>query len=402
MCSCTAQESKSVQHGNFTIQRIIQTEKGSGSVQNKQYDTRSYLVEYRILYRGKKIKFPSSLVKKSGYNFPWRVYIIKDAPIPALLAGSENMFLITEENNKVNILRLNHLESDFGSIQWLDSNHGQPGNEIQILDVQNDNYIDSSLVLEGGKHVLINRFTILNIPTLARYSIKKNTRGHREWTLSLASATEQEAAVGFSSRFKQLVFRAIKLDVHQPGKYQVALAAFDYTADTMNILPFSRTDLRIESLDHVNSRWVSNYFDWDTGGTLRLKNNIQPAAWLGKLNFPDKDFISYELYPAKETMVTVFLNFLKEKYKSAGYDSGLNIVNETDPRSILLTYRLTIGDKMFHLTYNKEEMKLIFDRHFNESHSESYKDMITSIAVSFNNDLSQKKHQEHFGRYKDE
>ena len=80
-----AQPSNSIQHGNFTIQRFINTEKGGGTVQGKNYETRSYLIEYGILYRGKKVRFPARLQNGTPYNFPWRVYILQDAPTPTLL-----------------------------------------------------------------------------------------------------------------------------------------------------------------------------------------------------------------------------------------------------------------------------------------------------------------------------
>jgi hypothetical protein len=149
--SCKAQEPvNSVEHGSFSIQRIVQTEKGSGSVQNKKYNTRSYLIEYRVLYKGRKVKFPAPLQQGSSYNFPWRVYILKDAPSPTLLAGSQNMFLISEEAGKPKIIRLNQHDAKFGSIQWLDSNNGLPGDEKQILDLQKRR-LARQLISSGGR-----------------------------------------------------------------------------------------------------------------------------------------------------------------------------------------------------------------------------------------------------------
>lgn len=401
--SCKAQELNSVQHGNFTIQRIVRTERESGSVLNRKYQTSSYLIEYRVLFKGKKIKFPSALQQGSPYNFPWRVYLLADAPTPTLLAGSHNLFLITEESNQVKINRLNHHDASFGSIQWLDSNHGGPGDEIQIRDLQNEDRFDSSMVLKGGRHLLINRFTILDVATLVQNRFNsKNYYEYQGWKLSLETPVGFETAVGFSSVFRQIAFRCIRLDDKIEGRYYTALLLFNYSNDSINVVPFRRTDLRIEGVEYITSHWVKNYFEWNADGKFRLKQNVQPPAWSGKLNFVDKNFINYALYPAKESMVAVFLNFLRIKHQKKESDSSLIIKDETIKQSSEKRYRVQIDGKLFQLTYDSNDLKLIFDRHFDAAHADEYRDMITSIGNSFNEALSQGKHQEHFGTYKGE
>ena len=398
--SCGAVELNGIQHGNFTIQRTVQTEKGSGTVLNKNYDTRSYLVEYRILYKGKKIKFPGRLQKGTGYSFPWRVYILQDAPVPALIAGSQNMFLITEEQGKVRITPLNHHESRFGSLQWLDSKNGHPGDEIQIHDPQNDNYLDSSIVFKGGKYLLINRFTVLDIKTLASSKFNKNNiYEHEGWRIALDRAVGFEIAVGFSETFNQVVFGALKLDDKEEGRYYTALAAFDYKNDTISIVPFNRTALRLQSLDDINSDWVTQFFKWDDGGKLTLRTDVNPPMWKGKINFIDEKFIHYELYPVKESMVSIFLDFIKRKF---GNQAGnqFSIIDQTNKQSIELVYKIESDKNLYYLTYHKTEMKLRFDRDLDESHSDKNREMIISVADGFNEELLQGQHQGHFGKYK--
>ncbi|MBC7828589.1 MAG: hypothetical protein H7122_12635 [Chitinophagaceae bacterium] len=396
--SCEAQETNSIQHGNFTIQRSVHTEKGGGSVQNKKYDTRSYLIEYSILHKGRKIRFPTGLQKGTSYNYPWRVYILQEAPVPTLLAGSQNMFLITEEKGNVKVTRLNHHPSTFGSVQWLDNNNGQPGDEMQILDPQNDDRIDSSIALTGGNHLLINRFTVLEIATLARYPFnKKNIYEYKGWRISLETATGYEIAVGFSNKFNQVVFRALKADDKVEGRYYYALITFDYTNDMIDTILFDRTQLHVESIDAVNSGWVGNYFIWENR-KLKLTPGIHPPPWKGKLNFTDKSFINYELYPVKESMLTVFLDFLKRSSSSGEF----SLTDETDKQSSQILYKINIQNKSFHLTYDTRELKLVFDRHFNEVHSDVYRNIIVSMGNSFNEELSLGRHQDHFGKYKND
>jgi hypothetical protein len=402
--SCKSQEVNNIQHGNFSIQRLIQTEKGGGSVLNKSYDTRSYLIEYKVLHKAKLVRYPKALQSGTKYNFPWRVFILQDSRVPALVAGSQNMFLITEENDELKISELSSQKRKFGTIQWLDINDGHPGDEIQIHDPQNDNRIDSSLVLRGGKHLLINRFTILDVSSLSHHRFNKNNiYEHDGWKLALDPAVGYETAVGFSQKFKQVVFRAIKLDQQREGKYFSSLISFNYVNDSIQIVPFNRSHLRVNSLDEVNSNFVAKFFEWDGNGNIELRKDVQPPSWQGKLNFVDQYFINYELYPVSESMTGIFLDYLKNK--SPGKESPTNkisIIDETDKQSSLLKFKLEIGGKLFQLTYDKNDLKLIFDRHFSDTHSEAHREMIVSIGNDFNSQLSQNRYQEHFTKYKGE
>ena len=83
------------------------------------------------------------------------------------------MFLVTEQKNELQVIQLNRKSSDFAALQWLDNIDGRPGNEMQILDLQNDHFVDSSIILEGGKYLLVNRFTMLDIHSLKNMSLIK-------------------------------------------------------------------------------------------------------------------------------------------------------------------------------------------------------------------------------------
>ena len=396
--SGTPQNVKSTQHGNFTIQQSVQTEKNSGEVQGRKYTTSSYLIEYNILYKGKKIKFPEAVQKGTEYNYPWRVYILKDASAPTLLAGSQNMFLITEKNNEVKIAKLNHHNTTFGSIQWLDGNHGKPGDEHQIRDPQNDDKIDSSLTLTGGKHLLVNRFTVLNVNTLESFPFNKsNIHQYEGWSFALDRAVGYETAVGFSAQFKQIVFRALKLDEKIEGKYYPALIVFNYETDSVYAVPFSRNELQLESLDHINPDWTNMHFEWNDSGRLSVRKNIVLPPRLGKLNSPDDHSINYKLYPAKKSMIDAFIGFLKNEFETSA--NKISVSDKSIPNAMQHIYKIKIADKTFQLSYYVKEKELVFDRSFMETHTDEYRDLIMQIANKFNEALSQKKHQEHFDQF---
>ena len=402
--SCNAQLNDGIPHGNFIIQKSVQLEKSSGNAAGRKFDTRSYLVKYQILYKGKKVKLPGSLQKGTAYNYPWRVYILEGAPRPSLIAASQNVFLITENEGTLKIEQVNHNTSRFASIQWLDNKSGQPGDEIQIHEPQGDHLLDNPIILNEGRYLLINHFTVLDVRslTISRFN-KSNTHEYQGWRILLDRATGYNIAVGFSERFKQVVFPALKIDEKAEGKYNSALAAFEITADSITIVPFSRTRLRLESLESIDSLWVNNFFEWDSTGKLNLRPQITAPPWQGKLNFEDKNFINYELYPVNVSMVSAFQNFLKRKYSSPNTPANqFEISDETKDHSIQLLYKIKIDNKFFQLAYDVKDRKLRFDSHFSESHTEEHRHIIVSIANDFNKELRQYLHDTHFEKYKEE
>lgn len=395
------QEANMVQHGNFVIKRELLSEKSSGKVLGREYKTASFLIKYQIFFKNRQIKFPAALTDGHPYNFPWRVFILAEAPVPALIAGSHNLFLVKEGKAGWQIEKLNPILSPYGTLQWLDAENGLPGTERQIHDPQNEDLMDSSLVLGGGRFLLINRFTVLDIRTLETYAFNPNDiRNYNEWLLALESASGFHAAVGFSSVHKQVVFRALKIDKVNEGNYFPALLSFHYATGTPAVVPFSRGEFRLRSLDDIDPIWVKQYFEWDSTGMLRRVHDVVLPPWQGQVNFPDKPIINYEIQPVKPSMIKVFIRFLSTT--SINHESAATNFSATDhsvAQSTQQVLKVIIDQKAFALTYDKKEMKLTFDRDFMTPHSEEYREIIMSIGKQFNAELRQGKHDAHFGEF---
>ena len=77
-------------------------------------DSRS---KYQVYYRDQLIAFPDALEKTTGVPGLWKAYILKDAPQPAILAGSQSLYLITQENEAYQIKPVIEQNSDFISFQ---------------------------------------------------------------------------------------------------------------------------------------------------------------------------------------------------------------------------------------------------------------------------------------------
>jgi hypothetical protein len=398
-----AEDVKTTEYGNFTIQQKVRVIRESffSVLRGASSETSSYLIECKIFYKGKKIKFPARLLPHGGEdNYLWRVFILKDAPVPTLLAGSENMFLITEENGKVKISTLKNLRhadeySDAASIQWLDSNKGQPGDEEGIA-VQNDVQLKDSLTLQGGNYLLINQCNVLNVKTLQMHTFKlDNTKISDDWkVLNKYSSYNYQVAIGFSEQFKQVVFRGLdNLKWEKP-----ALICFHYITDSVNVVPFSLTKTRLErSIEETNSAWLNSYFKWNEQGILVLRADADFPYWTGKLKSIDSPCCAnYELYPVKESMINVFLDFLKRKYNLENGKGGVTGEIEKSSSSKIIRYKIGINNQYFQLEYG-DERKLVFDT---ESYEDAYRTMIITIGTDFNKELSQGKYQEYFDKYK--
>jgi hypothetical protein len=402
-CKANSEEEvKNTPHGNFTIRQIVETERESGSVSGRKYSTSSYLIKYEVYYKGKKVKIPSSLQKGTEYNYLWQVHILKDAAKPALLAGSQQIFLITEEDNQVKVTILSHQDKEFSSIQWLDSKNGLPADEHNTWQPQNDGQLDSSLVLSGGKYLLINRFTVLNIETLQYWQFNRQHLWEIQgWRVLYETNVGHEIAIGFSEKYKQVVFRAAKSDVRKEGSYYSGLAAFDYSTEQLSIVPFNRTLLHLESIEMLNTHSFHQFFEWKTPGKLIVKENIAAIPWQGKLNFADKNYINYELYPAKESLVEEIIHFLQTRYIPSTLPKDSAVVIEKDYETVL-SYKVWIDSTWFGIEYLKTKHTLTFNTHFSQDFSDTCRKVIETVTRDFNKALTDGKYREHFVPFPDD
>ena len=398
----SSEEVKNTAYGNFTIRQVVETEQESESVAGRKYSTSSYLIKYEIYYKGKKVKFPSALQKGTEYNYLWRVNILENAPHPALLAGSQQLFLITEENNQVKGTRLSHQEATFSSVQWLDSNNDLPTDEHNTWQPQNDNRMDSSLVLSGGTYLLLNRFTVLNTKTLQYWQFNWQHQWEIQgWRVLYEINSGHEIAVGFSEKHKQVVFRAAKSDTRKEGSYYSGLAVFDYQKDVLSIMPFSRTPFHLEGIEMLNAHSFHQFFEWKTPGKLTVKENIAAIPWQGKLNFADKNYISYTLFPVKESLVGELISFLQTRYPPSASPKDSSVIKEKDYETVL-SYKVRIDSTWFGIEYSKTKHTLTFNTHFSQDFSETCRKVIEKVSSDFNQALAEGKYQEQFIPFPDD
>jgi hypothetical protein len=387
-------------YGNFVVRRTVEEERESGSALGRRYSTRTYNLRYDLLYKGKSVRLPGPLQKGTGHNYLWQVHILADAPVPALLVGSQQLYLVTEEHHQVVVRRLTQAQTRFSSIQWLDGPDGLPGPERQTYHPPNDDRLDSSLVLHGGKHLLLNRFTVLNVATLQTFAFNKKGIWEVDgWHLVHDSPNRREAVVGFSEVHRQVVFRALKPDPQREGRYYAGLFAFNYAEDYAYLVPFDRHPLHLQHIDDLGSQQVQACFAWNAAGRLEIRPDFVPAPWQGTLVFPDAHLIGYELAPVAAPMLTDFLAYLQHTYKLPRAGKNPAVVDETVAGSTRTQYRVRIHNALFWLYFDRSEGKVSFTTHFMASYTDAHGQVIREVAENFNRLLAAGNYQQHFTRF---
>src|SRR5690349_1022711 len=115
--------------GSFTVE-TLERRISTGAFPNTSgnpFATRP-LVEYVVRHRGQVVAVPQG--DGESVEAFWDARVLADAPRPAVLVGSLGVWLLTEgADGKVAIVTLAEPTSDFATLQWLDVDAGQPGEE---------------------------------------------------------------------------------------------------------------------------------------------------------------------------------------------------------------------------------------------------------------------------------
>lgn len=363
----------------FTIQKIAKSEK-SFNMNYGRMSKHTYS-DYRILYHGQPITFPSALESNTGYSGLWKAYILKDAPKPAIIAGSQNVFLITENESGVNFRIIAEQQSGFSSLQWLDSENGKPGINQQIY-LSDDT--DSTCILAGGKYLLVNENAVLDLSDLAFYPFKKHSAGLEDYYPG--------KVIDFSPDQTQVVFVGSR-SVHVT-QFEYGLISFDYKRDTAYVVSFDQTETRMQDIYDITPTWLETFFEWTTTGEaryiLKKRELDQLPVWQGRYSDGGAYF---NLEPAKEEMKGALKEFvigLLELSDSNFIEKEGNIKESIHFEYAGHTY--TIG--------SFPELKQVhFSKYLFENSSDENLKLIKKVGDAFNEALRAGKYQDLFTTY---
>ena len=262
-------------------------------------------IHYSVWYKGNVVQYPGALENNTGYSHLWKVYILEGAPKPTLIAGSQSLFMINEENGQAVVTTLDTQDSDFAGFQFLDALDGQPGMPIPV-------YMDSRLkrvdTLKGGEYLLVNKMLLLHIPDLTRTTLQ-----HQKRTVDNYYFLQAGGVVATSPDKRNLVFMGART-IDGPAYVYGMIVYDDYNTKKEYLVPYDRTLTRSIDLNFDNREWFKTYFEWvkdqDNHYRLQVRHYDVLPFWLG--HFADKGVV-YQLTPVNNDMQQVFADFILQE-----------------------------------------------------------------------------------------
>jgi len=379
---------KEMVYGPFVIRANAIT----GKVYNINYGmTTQTNVSYSIWFEGKPVEFPSALQTNTGLPFLWRVSALPDAPTPTLLAGSQSLYMIYVKDGQPMVEPVIEQSSDFASVQFLDSEGGQPGAYMQVFSRSDTIGMDQLDTLQGGRYLLVSEHTVLDVHTGKQMVFNKDNNAVDNY-----SYPQPDGALAFSPDRKKIVFNAAfqSWNTEQANlpDSEHALIVYDFENDKGYSVLYDDTDTRMKNFEDITLDWFNTYFEWNANGdTLSLKKWDNLPYWTG--SFKEKDNYYY-LYPVKASMLPVFRDFVLQQM---GW-SATNILKDTTAEYSGRTIEIGTAAMKLDIVFKEDEQQISFSRGLYENDSPEYKAMVEKIARAFDAELSSGKHQEHFGR----
>ena len=379
---------KEMAYGPF----IIRAEAISGKTYNINYGMVSQTnVSYSIWFEGKPVEFPSALQTNTGLAFLWRVYALPDAPISTLLAGSQSLYLIYIKDGQPIVEPVLEQSREFASVQFLDSEAGQPGPFMEVFSRSDTLGMDQLDTLKGGRYLLVSGHQVLDIQSGKLMLFNKDNNAVDNY-----SYPQPDGAIAFSPDRKKIVFNAAfqSWNTEQANlpDSEHALIVYDFEADKCYSVLYDDTDTRMKNFADINLDWFNTYFEWNTDGdTLSLKKWDKLPYWTGSYKETDN---YYYLYPVKAGMLPVFKDFVLQQM---GW-GATNILSDKTAEYSGRSIELGSGTTKLDIVFREDEQQISFSRNLYENDSPEYKAMVEKIARAFDNELLSGKHQEHFGR----
>ncbi len=371
---------ETIEHPPFRIQKRAVVDRRFKP--NEGTISKITFTRYNIFYQDQPIALPKALDAGSGVSGIWKAYFLKDAPTPTLLLGSVNVYYVTEENQaaKVSLIEKNH--SDYATLQWLDSENGQPGRKMPML-IGKDT---TDCTLEGGTLLLINKNTVLRVADLALFPFKVS--------IDFTDGYYTGDIVGFSPDKREIVFMGSKNHEINRTQFIHALLVYNYQTNEAYAVPFDNTETRLHDPYRLEPGWMDTYFEWqkeEEGQYILAKKTLpQLPNWEGHFTISS----NYTLKPVTEEMHGVFLNFTKSFLQ----------LNETDisPEEYggLKQYNIKYKAFIFDITYLQDLSSVSFSTSFmSKGPEKEAKAIIEDVGKAFNEVLRKGEHQTLFTSY---
>jgi len=382
--------SKDIQYGPFTVRVSAKT----GKTFNMNYGMVNYTdMAYTILHKDKSIVFPGTLQNNTGLPFLWAVYPLSGAPDPTLVAGSQSLYLIYLKNGVPVVEPILQQGYDFASLQFLDSENGQPGRYSEVFMKNEIDNLEKLDTLAGGRYLMVSEHAVLDVQTRKIWVMNKDNEAAENY-----SFPSPHGALAFSPDQKSIVFQAEFQSWNTEDKdlpdSEHALVAYDFEKNSGYAVKYDDTDTRMIRVDENDHKWFDTYFEWKKlpeGDRLQQRQLKKLPNWTGKFN-PQDNY--YTLYPVKPGMLPVFLEFVLAQMSW----TKANIMKDTTGEYSGRSLTLGSGPTKLNIGFKEDEQKLTFSRDVYDVKNRENDPLIKKIADAFNAELTTGNYQEHFGR----
>lgn len=299
LLGASAAVAQKLQHGPFEIvmgsRRI-----GAGGFPNTSgnpFKTQR-VSSFEVWLHGKRVELPGH-----GPWF-WNVLRLEGTPLPALLVEAGPIHLLTVAEGRLTVKRLG---GDLPTLQWLDSNAGQPGPEQQFG--PGEKQLETETWLRGGRLLMIDRRFVLNLSTLGLQPMEP-------WIVGGLNASTVPA-VALSPRATLLALPAGGPVGDRPDAEGVLVIDL-VQGGTRGLALSEKLPPRDGHEPHVE--WFNRHFEWTEagpGGAEQLRLRAQPLPWKKRgvqvVFGPERE---YHLRRVKPELATALGALLRERFQA--------------------------------------------------------------------------------------
>jgi len=365
--------------GPFTVETVTQT----GKRWNINYGRVKYTnISYRAYYKDKPVLFGANLETNTGVPGVWRIFNLKGAKAPALIAGSQSLYLVTIENDQPVTTPLYEQGSDFAAVQWLDSEDGQPGIYREVFSSDSR---DTDVELSGGRYMAISDAVVLDTKTFELFTFNNANESINDYYPG------QRRAIAFSPDSTQVVYGAARQNAED---YSQGLFCYEFRTGKKYLVAYDDKKLNVHDPSKLYPDWLMDYFEWKKNeqGELRLQLKTLDAEpnKKGIIHFERYPGYQYLLYPVKEAIVEHLYNYMLQELK---FDTA-QVQRVHEPYNY--TYTIPYQGRTLTIQYGKYGNDLVLFEEDDTSSYEVSKAIIQQIGKGFNALLSDGKYQEEF------
>lgn len=368
--------------GPFTLEKIVTT----GTTFNLNSGRAAYTnISYDLKYKGEPIRLGDKLEVNTGLPGIWRIFQLQDAPQPALVVGSQSLYLITEEQGKAVIKPLFEQNYDFASLQWLDSEDGQPG---VFTEIYSSDELDTSMTLAGGRYLSICHAVVLDVKTLELYPYNTNNEPIDGYNMA------PNYALAFSPDRTQVVFGGLKQRTDDYTKYDLALLCYDFQHGTPYAVPFDAGKMYLGDISKISYDWFLDYFEWaknkDGGLKLQLKKLDRAPFRKGRLVCQRYHGYQYQIEPVQEAMMFELAKYVRDEL----HLTEAQMKHDKQEYSNKITFEYEGGS--FTLQHGYYGTDLVLRQEDEGRNSDANKALMTRLGKGFNALLNEGKFQDLF------